>query len=77
MSAPLRSQHRAEGLADCQRVLRSALETVGTIKGRAEIDNRGVGAAKFLVERTIQSIERVREKLLDDSEPVFEETASR
>lgn len=40
--------------------LRTALETLEATRGRAAVDNRGIGAAKFLVQRTLESLARLR-----------------
>lgn len=54
---------REERCRELEKLLRRALETLEPTLGRAEIDNRAIGATRFLVERSLLSVTKIREQI--------------
>lgn len=63
MTRPLVPQFQAEALEVAERELATAMRTLDATRGRAGIDNNGIGVAKMLMQKSLISIRSVREQL--------------
>lgn len=63
-SVRLARDFQRERFEALEGLLNKAIETLGTVKGRAEVDHRGVGAVRMLIQKSIESLGVVRAEAL-------------
>lgn len=64
MSTDLLALMRAERFDAIRELLDRALTTLSTTRGRASVDDRAIGAVRFLLERTQESVDVCRTAIL-------------
>lgn len=67
--------HRLDGIDSLEREIDRAEKALDHIIGRAEIDNRGIGVVRMFLERSRESLKRIRESIARDgtsAEPAAE-----
>lgn len=59
MSRSMKELHLSR-LKEMERFIKQAEATIDNVSGRAQVDNRGLGAVQFLLGRSLRSLEAMR-----------------